>query len=81
VVTSGMMLKVHECWSDTLTDVKPGEQVLIVLDTATSQRIAEMAAQAVRERQATPVIAVIDPLPLPNAEPQRRWRRPWARQM
>ena len=44
---------------DTLTDVKPGEQVLIVLDTATSYRIAEVAAEATREREGARMAEII----------------------
>jgi 2,5-dihydroxypyridine 5,6-dioxygenase len=63
------MLKGARVLVDTLTDVKPGEQVVIVLDTATSYCIAEVVAQAVRERGGVPVIILMDRLPLPNTEP------------
>lgn len=55
---------------DTLTDVKPGEHVLILIDGGRSFRIAEAAAGAVRERKGVPVILLMDILPVPNAEPQ-----------
>ena len=55
--------------ADTLTDVKPGEQVLIVLDTSTSPRIGEAASVAVRERGGVPVVNLMDTLPFPNSEP------------
>lgn len=63
------MLEGARVMVDTLTDVKAGENVLIVLDTATSQRIGEVVAQAARERGAVPVITIMDTLALPNAEP------------
>ncbi len=54
---------------DTLTDVKQGEQVLILIDGGRSFRIAEVTAEAVRERKGVPVIVLMDTLPVPNAEP------------
>ncbi len=63
------MLKGARVLVDTLTDVKPGEQVLILIDGGRSFRIAEVAAEAVRERKGVPVIVLMDVLPVPNAEP------------
>ncbi len=54
---------------ETLTDIKPGETALIILDTATSPSIAEAVAAATRERGGVPIIALIDRAPLPNTEP------------
>jgi leucyl aminopeptidase (aminopeptidase T) len=54
---------------DTLTDVKPGEHVVILTDDGTPPRIAEVTAQAVRERNGVPVIVRMDTLPSPNLEP------------
>jgi leucyl aminopeptidase (aminopeptidase T) len=63
------LLKGARVLADTLTDVKPGEQVLILIDGDRSFRIAEVAAQAVRERKGVPVISLMDTLPVPNCEP------------
>ncbi len=63
------MLKGARVLADTLTDVKPGEQVLILIDGDRSFRIAEVAAQAVRERKGVPVISLMETLPFPNCEP------------
>jgi leucyl aminopeptidase (aminopeptidase T) len=63
------MLEGARVLADTLTDVKPGEEVLILIDVDQSFRIAEVAAQAVRERSGVPVIVRIDTLPFPNSEP------------
>lgn len=63
------MLKGARVIVDTLTDVKPGEQVLILTDVERSFRISEVVAQAVRERSGMPIIIRIDTLPVPNAEP------------
>lgn len=63
------MLKGARVLVDTLTDVKPGEHVLILIDGGRSFRIAEVAAEAVRERKGVPVIILMDILPVPNAEP------------
>ncbi len=63
------MVKGARIMVDTLTDTKPNEQVLIVLDTATSQRIADAVMIAARERGAIPVVAIMDRLAVPNAEP------------
>jgi 2,5-dihydroxypyridine 5,6-dioxygenase len=52
------------------SNVKPGEAVLIVTD-ATMVSIAEVLADAVRERQAEPVIALIDQRSSDSAEPPR----------
>jgi len=54
---------------DRLTDVKPGEQVLVLIDGGRSFRIAEVVAEAARERDGVPVIALMDILPVPNTEP------------
>jgi 2,5-dihydroxypyridine 5,6-dioxygenase len=63
------MLKGARVLVDTLTDVKPGEQVLILIDGGRSFRIAEVAAEAVRERKGVPVTVLMEVLPVPNAEP------------
>jgi leucyl aminopeptidase (aminopeptidase T) len=63
------MLKGARVLVDTLTDVKLGEHVLILIDGGRSFRIAEAAAEAVRERKGVPVIVLMDILPVPNAEP------------
>lgn len=63
------LLKGARVLADTLTDVKPGEQVLILIDVDRPFRIAEVAAQAVRERNGVPVISLMDTLPFPNSEP------------
>jgi len=55
--------------ADTLTDVKPDEEVLILIDQGRPFRIAEAAAEAVRRRQGVPVTILMDILPVPNAEP------------
>jgi 2,5-dihydroxypyridine 5,6-dioxygenase len=54
---------------DTLTGVKPREQVVILTDDGTPPRVAEVAAQAVRERNGVPVIVRMDTLASPNLEP------------
>ena len=63
------MLKGARVLAETLTDVKPGEEVLILIDVDRSFRIAEVAAEAVRERSGVPVVLRMDTLPLPNTEP------------
>ena len=63
------MLKGARVVVDTLTDVKSGEEVLILTDVNRSFRIAQVVAQAVRERSGVPVIVLMDTLPVPNAEP------------
>jgi len=62
------MLRGGRVLADTLTDVKRGEQALILTDPERSFRIAEAVAAAVRERGAVPVIMLIDVLPVPNSE-------------
>lgn len=63
------MLKGARVIVDTLTDVKPGEQVLILTDVERSFRISEVVAQAVRERSGVPIIIRMDTLAVPSAEP------------
>jgi 2,5-dihydroxypyridine 5,6-dioxygenase len=63
------LLKGARVLADTLTDVKPGEQVLILIDWDRPFRIAEVVAQAVRERKGIPVISLMDTLLFPNSEP------------
>jgi 2,5-dihydroxypyridine 5,6-dioxygenase len=63
------LLKGARVLVDTLTDVKPGEQVLILIDWDRPFRIAEAVAQAVRERKGIPVISLMDTLLIPNSEP------------
>lgn len=52
------------------TNVKPGESVLIVTD-ASMMTIAQLLASATRERQAEPVIAVIEQRSSDSTEPPR----------
>ena len=55
--------------ADMHTDVKPGEEVLILIDRGRSFRIAEAASEAVRQRKGIPVTVLMDILPVPNTEP------------